>query len=90
MGEIMNNCSNCKHWEFPRVKSWGNDVTYGECRAVLHNDNYKFDPYPDEDEDNDPDTFNIPLACVVDGSGYYAGLRTKSDFSCCLHERKES
>ena len=45
----MNNCSNCKHWEFPRVKSWGNDVTYGECRAVLHNDNYKFDSYPDED-----------------------------------------
>lgn len=79
-------CENCKFWEFPRTRSCGNDKTYGECKAIPHNDNYRFDYH--NDEEDDPDTFNIPLACVVDGDGYYAGLRTQADFYCCLYEEK--
>jgi hypothetical protein len=28
------------------------------------------------------------FACVIDGSGYFAALKTKESFGCVLHELK--
>ena len=70
-------CSTCKFWTLPEQDD--NDV--GTCKAVVHETKYRLYDFED--------VFDIPLAFVVDGSGYFAALKTKGDFSCCLHEDKE-
>ena len=47
---------------------------YGTCAKIKHSDSYRK---------------NVGLAKVVDGSGYYAALKTCEDFGCVLFVEKE-
>lgn len=48
---------------------------FGTCQKVDMKEDYKEPP---------KDWF----ACVIDGSGYFAALKTKESFGCVLHELK--
>jgi hypothetical protein len=81
-------CSTCKFWTLPEQDNnagWMDGV--GTCKAVVPIWHETLHPIPNSHDDDD--VFDIPLAFVVDGSGYFAALKTKGDFSCCLHEDKE-
>lgn len=82
----MPKCSTCR-W-------WGHDASAGErdshdptlwARArpcgAMHFDGWDSGPHPVDIEPPHK-------AQVVDGSGYYASLRTAADFGCVLHEAK--
>lgn len=81
-------CENCKFWKPPNPEEdWECDENgdvihdnYGSCNKVYHKNSYK--------NEHDPDAFEVELAHVVDGSGYFAELRTLPDFYCCLYEEK--
>lgn len=80
----MNHCATCKHWTTPEhdTGDWWSGSTSGvefphgrgECtRITMIGDSAR--PVPKAD-----------LAHVEDGSGYRAGLYTKPEFGCVLHE----
>lgn len=72
-------CISCKFWTPPEEDD--NDI--GTCKAVVHETKYRSYDFDEED------VFDIPVAFVVDGSGYFAALKTKGDFCCCLYMDKE-
>lgn len=63
-------CGNCQHWQDPH-KFLTSVPDVRECYAVEHHDP---DSHPPADA----------AAFVVDGSGYFAALRTREDFACSL------
>lgn len=80
-------CENCKFWKPPNPDDWRLNIDdepfqydYGSCDRIDHRNNFN--------KKYDPDAFEVELAHVVDGSGYFAELRTLPDFYCCLYEEK--
>lgn len=86
----MANCGTCRFWgadvtDAIRRSRYFNEVR--PCSAIRQNDAYLYSV----DRDREP-----PLAGpkaglsdkaeVVDGSGFFAALRTAADFGCVLHE----
>lgn len=67
-------CGSCRHWRaFGSMEKDLYEVpTFGTCAAVQQHDSYSHE-----------DTTSWK-ACVTDGSGYFAALRTKEDFGCVL------
>ena len=72
-------CGNCQHWS-----AAVNDREFGQCLRVLHQDGD-----PPEKGWGDSESIHDEPAVVVDGSGYYAALRTKPTFCCSLWEEKK-
>lgn len=74
------NCGTCKHWKpFDPMKYHEKNMAgFGRCERIGFADD---DGIPLEQRSS-------WIACTVDGSGYFAALRTKESFGCVLHETK--
>jgi hypothetical protein len=74
-------CGTCKHWK--RVDAESTDIEdprYGQCEAI---------PRAEYEWDEDLDIHVVKgdwQAVAVDGSGYFAALRTRESFGCILHD----
>jgi len=87
VGYDFRSCETCKHWKpLDPSETAGRSRTtdFRECTRIKHDES-------SESDGNDPpmdseSVFDEP-AVVVDGSGYFAALRTKADFCCCLWEQ---
>jgi hypothetical protein len=77
----MNNgqCVTCKHWG--NAKDEGK--LFRECQRIVQDR----DQASDCDEfSTDPENVLDETAVVIDGSGYFAKLRSKANFGCVMHE----
>lgn len=91
-------CGNCKHWLFEREDWQFNDLRVGECKAVKMRETIEeeavegtlFNRWDEQGESLIRAAFVRAKAIAVDGSGYYAALRTFADFGCVLHARRDS
>ena len=80
----MGTCGTCKHWKRIDQEDWyeqeSNDPRYGTCTAIPHGKTQW-----EESSDR-----NIMVgdwkAVAVDGSGYFAAIKTQDSFGCVLHE----
>jgi len=73
-------CANCMHWI---ARDAGDDTqTFGDCHRVMH-----YAGGSREKGFRDNQSIHDEPAVVVDGSGYFARLRTKANFSCILWEQ---
>ena len=79
---INGTCGMCEHWkEVEDVRG------VGQCTKIKMADSWE--DY-EIDEDNVIKTYiRDDIAHVVDGSDYFAALRTKETFGCNLYEPKE-
>lgn len=90
----MNLCGNCKFWGKVGDQPQNGFKT---CQAVIHGrGGYVFEEQSEFDccVIDESDSFikeQIELrqkkALAVDGSGYYAAIKTKDDFGCVLFEQ---
>lgn len=91
-------CKSCVHWDQP---SWvGTLPVHGVCKRVGHHRHMPtsidgpLDDWTDEEKEDYYDYsknvifYENNVAIVVDGSGYFAALKTRGDFSCCLYSSK--
>ncbi len=83
----MNQCGTCKYWGENREK--GQD--FRSCQAIKHDAHY----YSEREEQDLWEDDEIKTTCefkanhravVVDRSGCFAALRSRSDFGCVLYE----
>ena len=72
----MKTCETCKFWGDEDDKN----NLFRECQAINHQASY--DPY----EENSDSALEDQLAITIDGSGYFAAIKTQADFGCVLHE----
>lgn len=84
----MNRCGDCKFWGRK-----GEDGKFRSCTGVIHDESSIHDEevgdWMDEEYKESVIRINALPAVVVDGSGYFAALKTKEDFGCVLFERRE-
>lgn len=87
MGEEMNTCSTCKHWEHVPVNPLHYDeeyldavAHYGTCTKIQLKK-------PEDSYYIDPEAIDLGLlpAYTEDGSHYRATLYTLPTFGCTLH-----
>lgn len=76
----MKTCGTCKYWELipdsnPRSLAANG---FGTCENVRMW----------EDDEIHKEEKSKWLACAIDGSGYFAALKTKESFGCVLHEER--
>lgn len=69
----MGYCRDCKHWDNRELDHYKQKRW---CRLIV-------DPF------HEPERKPHPLALVVDGEEYSAGLLTSGEFGCILFEPKE-
>lgn len=76
-------CGNCMFWGKP-----GETEMFRQCNGVIHDERSR---HNDTEEEWKEDWHNQQIrhinslsAVVVDGSGYFAALKTKEDFGCTL------
>lgn len=75
------NCGTCKHWTPYQA---GDSATgFGTCGKAEMHDSWEHGPGRPQS-----DIADKWLMCVIDGSGYFAALKTKESFGCILHETK--
>lgn len=93
----MKTCETCELWKFER-RDWEYDeLRLGECKGIKQRSSIESDAL---DAAGNPDRWSTKgeaaikaamlatKAIAVDGSGYYAALRTAPDFGCILHVEK--
>lgn len=79
------NCGNCKHWGEPgRIYR----QPFKWCVRIKHDERRECDDGPKVYDNDDVSVFDEP-AVAIDGSGYSAGVMTRAEFSCSLHEPAE-
>lgn len=94
-------CETCRFWLYISAEDWEFDALgVGDCKAIKMREDIKdavFDSRPrdafddwDEVERLEAEALRAAKAFAVDGSGYYAALRTFPDFGCVLHQPKET
>lgn len=88
-------CGTCRHWGEPQDWSFIAALqSLRPCGAVKHDAKLPRKKDADGLDAEDPETFGpildcpTPKAVVVDGSGYFAALKTAEDFGCPLWEAK--
>lgn len=79
----MKTCKTCKHWKKPKAIDVEND-RFKICGRIKFDANYD-SSYATKRELDEESVFDEP-AVTVDGSGYFAELRTQESFGCTLHE----
>lgn len=70
-------CGSCKYWVPFSPEDYDDIEVFGTCSKVEH---YTM---------KHKELANNWLACVVDGSGYFAELKTKESFGCVLWESSQ-
>lgn len=71
----MYTCGTCDYWKEV------NKYNVGKCIGIQH-DELGGEGY---DDDCNPIETNNDSAFVVDGSGYFAALKTRENFGCVMH-----
>jgi hypothetical protein len=93
-------CGSCRFWgkkpDGSPIINDGQPETgeFRSCGKIEHDDYNRSDPNPDLaflDDDDDIIEMNAKRAALgdavtVDGSGYYAALKTRDQFGCVFHE----
>ena len=74
-------CGNCKHWGNKEEEK--ENEMFRTCQAVIHDNNGFTEGFR-----TDLKFRKAHKAVVLDGSGYFAALRTRDDFGCVLWEGK--
>ena len=88
-GSDTGRCSSCEHWKFEEPDWQYDALTLGECKAIRMREAI-VEPAReiadwDAREAEEARLLKAAKAIAVDGSGYYAALRTAADFGCVLH-----
>lgn len=91
-------CETCQHWFFDRADWQFDELQIGECKAIRQRETIEedallgtgIDSWDDEAAPLIKAAMIKAKAIAVDGSGYYAALRTFSDFGCVLHSPRDS
>lgn len=88
-------CETCKHWKFDKPDWEFDDIKFGECKRIMMRSSIVdaalieaevSDQFSNDGDRIAHDAIAKAKAIAVDGSGYYAALRTAPDFGCVLHE----
>lgn len=86
---VSGRCASCAHWSFAEPDWQYEALTMGECKAVKMRETIVEPARNIEDWDaREAEEMRLLVAAraiAVDGSGYYAALRTSADFGCVLH-----
>lgn len=90
----METCETCRWWMFDTPDWQFDDLRIGECKRVKQREVIEDEAtrdlvdgrWNDAAEDAIKSAMQEARAIVVDGSGYYAALRTMPDFGCNRHE----
>lgn len=85
-------CATCEHWRFDRPDWEFDELHLGECKAIKQRETIQSEAlaaagvenWDDGSEEVKRAAMMITKAIAVDGSGYYAALRTAPDFGCTL------
>jgi len=89
MGERIERCDGCKHWE-PNVYD-----DYGSTdKAIVHKCKKAVEFWTVTEWNDDYDRVTLPqyadqMMFVQDGSSYHATLLTKAEFFCAHWEKQE-
>jgi hypothetical protein len=80
----METCGTCKNWKRIDQEEWyereSNDTRYGTCQAIPH-------AAIKWDQDSDRNLIAGDWKAVaVDGSGFFAAIKTQECFGCVLHK----
>lgn len=84
-------CETCIHWKFDEPDWEFDKLRFGECKAIRMREHIadaaregldRFSPECDAVEEA---AVAAAKAIAVDGSGYYAAIRTAPDFGCTLY-----
>jgi hypothetical protein len=87
-------CETCQHWTFAEPDWEFDDMRFGTCRAIKQRQTIEEEALAGlDDEDRwsgradelKRAALGASKAIAVDGSGYYAAVRTAPDFGCVLH-----
>lgn len=83
------NCETCSHWVFSQDDWQFDGLKMGKCAAVKQREDIieparNIDDW-DAREAEEARLLRAAKAIAVDGSGYYAALRTTADFGCVLY-----
>lgn len=95
----MNGCASCRHWTFEEPDWEFEALQLGKCGAIQMRSSiidaaltaaglqshHRYEPKGEAAAEK---ALLAAKAIAVDGSGYYAALRTTADFGCTLHEEK--
>jgi hypothetical protein len=96
------NCGTCKYWgeKYREYREYREEEIFRKCTRIEHDKDNKssldeFDYDFDEDGskqrtiDEVKEYRKTHVACVKDGSGYYAAIKCAADFGCILWEKKD-
>ena len=91
----MMRCETCEHWKFDEPDWEYDQLRFGECKAIRQRETIDDDAtegltdrYGEEAEARKKAALMAAKAFAVDGSGYYAAVRTAPDFGCILYAPK--
>lgn len=90
--ETAGRCAGCAHWKFTTPDWEFDELMIGECKAVKMRCGIEEDVETETGIERFEDGWGEAMkkalvdakAIAVDGSGYYAALRTFGDFGCVL------
>jgi len=86
-------CETCAHWKFDKPDWEFDELRFGECKAIQMREDLEseavqaagVDRWDAEAEAVRKAALRAAKAFCVDGSSYYAAVRTAPDFGCVLH-----
>lgn len=86
-------CEGCTHWLFDEPDWQFERLRFGKCAAIKQREDIieparKFEEWADQEKE-EMRLLGLAKAIAVDGSGYYAALRTAADFGCTLHTPRQ-
>lgn len=89
---MTGNCRTCRHWRAVEPDWQFDGLTMGKCGAIKQRETIiaparEIDDW-DKREAEEERLLKAEKAVAVDGSGYYAALRTQADFGCVLFQGK--
>lgn len=92
-------CATCEHWKAADPFDWQYDkIQFAVCKRIRQREDIETSAINAMADPEDrwsaagelaiEQAFRASLAIAVDGSGYYAAVRTAPDFGCILWEEK--
>lgn len=90
----MKTCATCRFWGLPggETEQAATRIREDSIEAGFWNKVRPCGAVAMPDDSIGPHAYSMPSGAraeVVDGSGYYASLRTREDFGCVLHEESK-
>lgn len=91
-------CETCEHWKFDDVDYLFDDLKFGRCSNIRQLETVISEAcdaagisnrWDEGGEEISRQGVAAAKAIAVDGSGYYAAVRTAPDFGCILHKPRD-